>query len=249
MTENGISFLLLRLDRARGGCTVYVREQQPTCIPPPIFMKRTFTKRRKVMAAKMLASKIGYLKADIPNLPIQTFSSHRIIRPKDQLFVIQKGNVEIWYSPQDMLVTTLEVGSVFGDLSLLGQTMIGCQAIAATEVTLGVMNPALVEEWIKSDPLNLFQKLGPHFARIEAEHYRVSFQTTDARFARLLLDLAGSESIVEGFTQSQLSEKLGTYRETVAHATDFLKQEKIIEVGRKKITILNRKALRELSEM
>ena len=197
----------------------------------------------------MLANKIGYLKIDIPNLPTQNFNPHRIIRPKDQLFVIQKGNVEIWYTPQDMLVTTLEVGNVFGDLPLLGQTMIGCQAIAATEVTLGVMNPSLVEEWIKSDPLNLFQRLGPHFARIEAEHYRVSFQTTDARFARLILDLAGSESTVEGFTQFQLAERLGTYRETVAHTTNILKQDKIIEVGRKKITILNRKALRELSEM
>ena len=201
------------------------------------------------MAAKMLASKIGYLKAEIPNLPTQIFSSHRIIRPKDNLFLIQQGQVEIWYSPQDMLVTTLEVGSVFGDLPLLGQTMVGCQAIAGSEVTLGVMNLSRIEEWIKSDPLILFKRLGPHFALVEAEHYRVSFQTLDARFARLLLELAGSESSIEGFTQSQLSEKLGTYRETVAHATDFLKQEKVIEVGRKKITILNRKALRELSEM
>jgi CRP-like cAMP-binding protein len=216
---------------------------------PPIFMKHTFTKRRKSLAAKMLADKIGYLKIKIPNLPTQTFHSHRIIRPKDQLFVVQKGQVEIWYTPQDILVTILEVGSVFGDLPLLGQTMLGCQAIAGSEVTLGVMNPSLVEGWIKSDPLNLFQRLGPHFARIEAEHYRVSFQTTDARFARLILDLAGTESTVEGFTQSQLAEQLGTYRETVANTTNILKQDKIIEVGRKKITILNRKALRELSEM
>jgi CRP-like cAMP-binding protein len=212
-------------------------------------MKHLFTKRRKVLAAKMLASKIGYLKTEIPNLPIQEFSPHGIIRPKDQLFIIQKGQVEIWYTPQDMFVTTLEVGSVFGDLPLLGQTMIGCQAITGSAATLGVMNLSLVEEWIKSDPLTLFQKLGPHFALIEADHYRVTFQTVDSRFARLLLELAGSESVIEGFTQSQLAEKLGTYRETVAHATEMLKQEKVIEVGRKKITILNRKALSELSEL
>ena len=65
----------------------------------------------------------------------------------------------------------------------------------------------------------------------------------------MYLDLAGTESTVEGFTQFQLAERLGTYRETVAHTTNILKQEKIIEVGRKRITILNRKALRELSEM
>ena len=113
---------------------------------PSYFYETHFYKTKKIPGSEDAGNKIGYLKTEIQNLPTQNFHAHRIIRPKDQLFVIQKGNVEIWYPPQDMLVTTLEVGSVFGDLLLLGQTMLGCQAIAGSEVTLGVMNPSLVEE-------------------------------------------------------------------------------------------------------
>lgn len=201
----------------------------------------------------MLADKIGYLKAEnfsLPNLPAQDFNAHRIIRPKDQLFVIQEGVIEVWYTPQDMFITTLEAGRVFGDVPLLGQTMLGAQAIAGSEgVTLGVMNLTLIEKWIKISPLEIFRKLGPRFALVEAEHYRAAFQTVDSRLARLLLELAGTGSSVEGLTQERLAELLAAYRETVAHATNSLKQEGIISVGRKRITILDKKALRELSEL
>jgi hypothetical protein len=39
------------------------------------------------------------------------------------------------------------------------------------------------------------------------------------------------------------------YRETVTNVLDALKSERIIEVGRKRLTILNKRALVELSEL
>jgi CRP-like cAMP-binding protein len=218
-----------------------------------LFMKHVLTEKRKVLASRMLAQKIGYLKIDdLPtvDLPTESFRAHRIIRPKDQLFVIHKGLIEIWYTPHDMFITSLEEGSIFGELALLGQTMLDTQAIAGSGgVTLGVMNLSLIEEWIELNPLTFLREIGPRFAYTQGEHYRQTFQTVDSRLARLLLNLAGEGSSVTGFTQGDFAEQLATYRETVTNSMDSLREDRLVEIGRKKITILNKKALKELSEL
>ena len=72
---------------------------------------------------------------------------------------------------------------------------------------------------------------------------------TDSRIAAVLLELAGEDSHVLGLTHEELGEKLGVYRETVTLTLDTMKREKLIEIGRKRISLLDKKALRELSEL
>jgi CRP-like cAMP-binding protein len=213
--------------------------------------KHIFSQKKKVLAAKSLAQKIGYLKIQLPtDIPTQTFSAHRIIRPKDQLFIIQKGVVEIWHTHQDMLVTELWEDALFGEMSILGQTMLGTQAITGSAgATLGVMDLNQVTEWVNSNQLSILKELGPRLAQIEVEHYRTQFQMTDSRLAALLLDLAGEREIITGLTQEDLSDQLGAYRETVTNVIQAMKKKKLVEMGRKQIIILNKKGLRELSEL
>jgi DNA-binding GntR family transcriptional regulator len=64
-----------------------------------------------------------------------------------------------------------------------------------------------------------------------------------------LLELAGRASSIEGYTHTELSTQLGAYRETVTQALNTLKSDRIIEIGRKRITLLDRRALQELSEL
>ena len=217
------------------------------CASSSFFMK--LSNKRKLLAAKSLAQKIGYLKLQL-DLPTQDFNPYKIIRPKGELFVIQKGTVEIWHTRLDMLVTNLGENSVFGEMPLLGQTMLGTQAIAGSEgVRLGVMNLDQVREWIGTNQLSILQELGPRLAQLEVEHYRVQFQMTDARLAAVLLDLAGEGEVVAGLTQEDLADQLGTYRETVTNAIQTMKKKKLIGVGNKEITIIDKKGLRELSEL
>ncbi|HVG18957.1 MAG TPA: helix-turn-helix domain-containing protein [Blastocatellia bacterium] len=42
---------------------------------------------------------------------------------------------------------------------------------------------------------------------------------------------------------------IGVYRETVTNVLDEMKSERMIEVGRKRVRILNKRALGELSEL
>jgi CRP-like cAMP-binding protein len=149
--------------------------------------KQLLTDKRKRLAAASLAQKIGYLKIELLDLPTQTFNAHKVIRPDNELFVIREGVVEIWHTQQDMLVTELRENTLFGEMSLLGQTMLGCQAIAGSEVTLGVIDVDQVSEWVGANELSILQKLGPRLAHVEADHYRAIFQNADSRVAALIL--------------------------------------------------------------
>jgi CRP/FNR family transcriptional regulator, cyclic AMP receptor protein len=228
--------------------------------PLPFFMtgkqKHIFTAKRRILAAKVLSRKVGYLRTQVfppdyfESLPTQSFNAHKVIRPDNELFVVQKGVVEIWQRHHDILVAQLGPESIFGDMSLLGQTMLGCKAIAGPGgVTLEVVDIEQANRWIDSNPRTIIGLLGPRLAHVEAEHYRVAFQTVDLRLARLLLELAGAEPTITGLTQDEIAIQIGTYRETVTNALHDMKEDRIIEIGRKRITILDKKALKELSEL
>jgi CRP-like cAMP-binding protein len=216
--------------------------------------RKGLSRKLKLLAASTLAQKIGYLKTqDFPpnffdDIPTQSFNAHKIIRPRNELLIVQQGIVEIWHTRHDMLVTKLQAGTLFGDLPLLGQAMYGTQAISGG-TTLGVMNLELLTERVKESPIEILEKIGPQLIRAETDHYRTAFQTTDIRLAALLLGLAGETSVIEGYGHEELSQRLGVYRETVTTTMQGMKANGLIRVGRKQITIRDWKALRELSEL
>lgn len=211
----------------------------------------------KALAASALAKKIGYLRAeDLPDtqifetLPTQTLSAHRIIRSNDELFLLKEGVVEIWHTQHDFMVKELSPGALFGEIPLLGQSMLGTKAITGTAgATVAVMDLRTAKEWIKAAPISIIESIGYRLADIEAAHYRSRFQLADSRIAALLLELAGEGSTALGVTHEEIGEKIGLYRETVTIILDAMKLDRLVETGRKRITIRDKRALRELSEL
>jgi hypothetical protein len=63
--------------------------------------------------------------------------------------------------------------------------------------------------------MQILEEIGPRLVFVEAEHYRTIFQTIEHRLSALLLELAGESSVVEGYTQDDFAQQLGSYRETV----------------------------------
>jgi CRP/FNR family transcriptional regulator, cyclic AMP receptor protein len=147
-------------------------------------------------------------------------------------------------------VKKLKPGVLFGDMPLLGQTMLGTKAITGVPgATVTVIDPNRALGWIKTDPVAIVEMIGRRLANIEGEHYRSCFQLADSRIAALLLGLAGENSVILGLTHEEIGEKLGVHRETVTNMLDAMKMEKLIKIGRKRVTILDKRALRELSEL
>ena len=54
--------------------------------------------------------------------------------------------------------------------------------------------------------------------------------------------------MVIGFTHQDLAEMVGTYRETATQVLNDLKSKGLIEIGRKRITIVDRDALVAVAE-
>jgi CRP-like cAMP-binding protein len=219
--------------------------------------KHLLTERLKTLSASALAQKIGYLRAeDFPSshifdaLPTQSFSPHRIIRCEDKLCLVTRGLVEVWHTQHDYLVKKLSTGALFGEMSLLGQTMLVTKAISGEDgATVAVMGLDEARKWLECNSSMIVERIGHRLSHADEQHYRALFQTVDSRIAALLLELAGEGSIVEGLTQGEIGELLGTYRETVAHVLNAMKLDRLIELGRMRIKLLDKRALRELSEL
>jgi CRP-like cAMP-binding protein len=74
----------------------------------------------------------------------------------------------------------------------------------------------------------------------------LAFKGIPSRLAGLLLDLSqrGAElNLVEGYTHQDLAELLGTYRETTTQVLNEFKSQGWIDIGRKRIKIIDRSAL------
>lgn len=158
--------------------------------------------------------------------------------------------VEIYHASHNYFIKRLSAGTLFGDMPLLGQTMLITKALAGeVGAEIAFMDEETAKRWARTNPLGLLEKIGSRLAEIEEEHYSSHFQLADSRLAGLLLRLAGKDSVIEGISHQELGERLGLYRETVTVILDAWKLDKLIAVGRMKITILEKRALRELSEL
>ena len=220
--------------------------------------KHSFTKHTKVLVASLLAKRIGYLTVDdfpdqslFNGLHTQTYAPHRIIRNSgDELFIVRRGMVEVWHTNHDVLVKKLTTGTLFGEMHLLGQTMVTTQAQASDAgAVIAVMNVEQVKELIAANAIPLAENLYPRLVSVSIEHYRASFQKAESRLAALLLEMAGDDSTISGITQRQMGERIGMMRETVTVALAEMKASKLISIGRMKTTVLDRQGLEELSRM
>lgn len=225
----------------------------------------------KALAAISLASKIGYLRLSdivgpedhsvyslLDSRPSTSFKNGERIFPSDQarqlLCYLKKGLVDVIRTSngQSRLITRLSEGVLFGEMKMLGQTMLGAQAVAAENCEVVFLNAADCEELIANSrglAWRLARQLGSRLVEAEKRHERAAFQTVNARVAMLLLETADSENIISGVAQKQIAETLGVYRETVTVALADLKKAGLIEVGRRRIRLLDPDALRKMDQL
>jgi CRP/FNR family transcriptional regulator, cyclic AMP receptor protein len=166
------------------------------------------------------------------------------------LFILKRGEVEISrISPEGkkLVVSRLGAGSIFGEMGVLGQRMQETYAEALTECLICVMSRGDVEHLLLKDPriaMRLAQSLGNRLAEAEARLEEMAFKSVPARLAGLILRLAEDSDwrgrrVVTGLTHQQLAELVGSYRETVTLTLNQFRNEGIIDIGRRRIVILD----------
>jgi CRP-like cAMP-binding protein len=176
--------------------------------------------------------------------------------PGERLFLLRQGRVQLYrISPEGkkLVIATLGPGALFGEMALLGQQMHNAFAEAMEDCSIMVMSRADLERLMLNDPmigrriLALTQKrLNDAEARLED----MAFKGIPARLASLLLRLAADQDddSITGLTHQDLAETIGTYRETATQVLNDLKAAGLIEIGRKRITIVDAERLRAIAE-
>ena len=173
------------------------------------------------------------------------------------LFLLKKGRVQLYrISPngKKLVVETLGPGTIFGEMSLVGQGMHNTFAEAVDECLLCVMSRADVERLMREKPSVAFrfvEALGDRLSSVETRLEEIAFKSIPARLASLLLRLAdeeGNGTEVIGYTHQDLGEILGTYRETVTQTLNDFKADGLVEISRKRIQILDQDGLEILAE-
>ena len=220
------------------------------------------------------SSKIGYLQMvdifqDLTEEEIQeidratTVSTARrgrlLYMPEDTsevLFLLKEGRVQLYRISPDgkkLVIGTIAPGTIFGEMALIGQGMHNTFAEATEDCVLLVMSREDVERMLVTKPmvaLRIFEELGSRLKETESRLEEIAFKGIPARLASLLLQLAEERGgdIVTGMTHQDLGEQIGTYRETTTQTLNTFKADGLIDIGRKRITILDREGLERVAE-
>lgn len=174
------------------------------------------------------------------------------------LFLLKKGRVQLYRiapNGKKLVVATLGAGAIFGEMSLVGQGMHNTFAESVDECVLCVMSRSDVERLVREKPEVAFrfvEVMGNRLTQLESRLEDIAFKSIPARLATLLLSLDAEQEgsgIVKGFTHQDFSEMLGTYRETITQTLNDLKVDGVVEIGRKKVFLLDKPALQEIAEL
>ena len=218
-------------------------------------------------------NKVGYLKMvdifqDLSDEELEALDSSITIIPcevgkifyapedtGEALFIIRKGKVQLYRISPDgrkIVTNTLSPGTIFGEMSLIGQGMYDSFAEAMENCAVCKMDRIDLERLLLQKPqvaIRILEVIGKRLVEIEARLEDIAVKTVAGRLASLLLRLMKEQgATIVGFTHQDLADALGTYRETTTQTLNKLKAQGLLDIGRKKIEILDPEGLQLIAE-
>lgn len=171
------------------------------------------------------------------------------------LFLLKRGAVHLYRLSAEgrkFIFQTIGPMTFFGEMAALGQNMHDLFAEAAEDSLVCVMGQADVERLILSKPqvaLRMLEEVGQRMHEVQERLGDSAFKGVPARVAAMLLRLSqeGAQPI-SGLRHQDLADLLGLYRETVTNALDKLRDEGLVEIGRKEIVVLNAAELQAVAQ-
>ncbi len=170
------------------------------------------------------------------------------------LFILKRGRVNLYRINADgkkLVTASVGSGTVFGEMTLVGQGMHDTFAEAVEECTLCVMSRSDVEHLLLSKPrvaLRFMELMAGRLREMETRMETVAFKSVPTRIATFLLQLADEESQqIAGVSHQDLADMVGTYRETVTRILNEFRAEGYLELGRLNVTILKPESLRDIA--
>ncbi len=179
----------------------------------------------------------------------------------EKLFVLQKGKVRIYKTPDghEITLAVVESGTVFGEMTLTGQELRGAYAQAMEPSEVSILGREDLERLILEKPevgLQIAHLLSERLRRYETRLEDVTLREVHARLASLILALVESEGLVIGrdniripthYTHQHLGTMIGANREAVTRAFGHLQDEGAIELKRRLIHVTDADTLKTIA--
>jgi CRP/FNR family transcriptional regulator, cyclic AMP receptor protein len=179
----------------------------------------------------------------------------------ERLFVLKKGRAQIHEidpNGEEMTLSVIEGGNIFGEMALTGQRLSGVYARALESSVICSVERADIERIILSHPevgLRLVRRLSERLRETEIRLAEVINKPVLARLASLILRMADREGVVtkEGimvptrYTHERLGTMIAAKRVAVTRVFNHLRQAGAVEVNQRHIHVKDAEILKRIA--
>ena len=209
-----------------------------------------------------LTQALTALRADDPgfNKIVATRKSERgdVVATSDEMaskmFVLMNGRVNLVCANSEgrrLVIATLEPGAIFGEGAIAATSDPNVFAEAADSSTLWVIPASEARNLTMQYPIlgwGLLQTYGRRLVQVENSLEDVAYKKLPERLADLLVELNTDDSdVIKGISHQALADYLGTYRETVSAILRDFKRQGLVELGYRRITLLDMEELKVMA--
>jgi CRP/FNR family transcriptional regulator, cyclic AMP receptor protein len=180
----------------------------------------------------------------------------------ERLFILKQGRVQLYEiseGGEEITLSVVEEGNVFGEMALTAQSLAGLYVRALTPATVVSLKREDVERLIMRKPevgLRLIRELGERLHDSETRYADIVGKDVPARLATLILTLVDSEGVASSesyripthYTHEQLASMIGCKRVAVTRAFRKLEGGGAVELKERRIIIKDLNALKGLAE-
>ena len=171
------------------------------------------------------------------------------------LYVLHTGRVKIsrlGISGKEQVIRVIGPGEFMGELSLFGSLPLTDNAEVLETSTMCVIEGSKLKELMAkytSIAFKVMDELSKRLEKAENLIEAISLNSVEQRLAQALLTLAGGKNeVILNMTKGDFASQLGMSQETLSRKLAVFQAEGMIELkGHKKIIILNKAALEEIS--
>lgn len=179
--------------------------------------------------------------------------------PGDGLYFIKSGRVKISKMTDDgreQILHFLQQGDIFAEVTLFDGGSFPATAEVLEDALIGIIRNQDINRLLKNYPdlaIRLLQIMSKKLRRAQMQVRDLALKDTYARAVGMLYKLAKEygEPCGEGIritislSRQELANSIGTSRETVTRILSDLKKNKIIDLDKQEIIVLNEKKLKE----
>jgi len=172
-----------------------------------------------------------------------------VATPEDlahKMYMLMNGKVNLVCTNNEgrrLVIATLDAGAIFGEGALDTPGDPNVFVEAADKVSIWVVPAGEARNMTIQYPIlgwGMLQTYGERLHQVENSLEDVAYKKLPERLAMLLLELGHHQNgLIKGVSHQSLADHLGTYRETVSAILRDFKRQDVVELGYRRITIVD----------